>query len=465
MIRFENVTYTYPFQRQAAVRNINFHVPRGTITVCTGASGCGKSTLARLANGLCPHYYKGFVEGRVLIKGETTVDRSLAWLARHAGSLFQDPEQQFFATNVEDELVFPLEWGNSSREQMRQSLEEAIREFGLSDIIHSELAQLSEGQKQKIGLASIWMQGNSALILDEPTANLDPESAMQLAQKLVELKKRGMAIFIVDHRLYWLRGIADQIVIMENGEICRQGDFNILNDGELRRKYGLRAMEVKDGRPALPEYCGETGIIAVCDLEFAYKNKAPLFENANFALGQGVTAVVGDNGTGKTTLGRILAGLNKTRRGKILFKGQALPEKGRLARSDIVLQNADHQLHMRTVRDELLIFRKMAGKDDSRVDELLELFNLVPLADRHPQSLSGGEKQRLAVAASLIKSPTLLILDEPTSGLDGANMRRLADAIRKESRSDRSILIITHDLELLGLLGEYALRLPFAKRS
>lgn len=223
MIRFENVTYTYPFQTRPAVSDISFSVRPGELVLCTGASGCGKSTLMRLANGLCPHYFQGALEGRVLIGGEPTDARPINVIAREVGTLFQDPEQQFFALNVEDELAFAHEWQGVSPEDIAAKIDEAARAFRLGPILSSSIHELSEGQKQKVGLASILSQGPRALILDEPSANLDPEATEDLARKLAELKARGMAILVVDHRLYWLEGIADRVLVMREGRILLNG--------------------------------------------------------------------------------------------------------------------------------------------------------------------------------------------------------------------------------------------------
>ena len=283
MIRFERVTYTYPFQTCPAVSDISFSVRPGELVLCTGASGCGKSTLMRLANGLCPHYFQGTLEGRVLIGGEPTDARPINAIAREAGTLFQDPEQQFFALNVEDELAFAHEWQGVSPEAIAAKIDEAARAFRLGPILSSSIHELSEGQKQKVGLASILSQGPRALILDEPSANLDPEATEDLACKLAELKERGMAILVVDHRLYWLEGIADRVLVMREGRIAERGGFDMLYDDALRGRCGLRAARVDDPRRTLPDCAEELlepgeGGLAVSGLRFAYSGKPALFD-------------------------------------------------------------------------------------------------------------------------------------------------------------------------------------------
>ena len=437
MIRFERVTYTYPFQTCPAVSDISFSVRPGELVLCTGASGCGKSTLMRLANGLCPHYFQGTLEGRVLIGGEPTDARPINAIAREAGTLFQDPEQ------------------------------EAARAFRLGPILSSSIHELSEGQKQKVGLASILSQGPRALILDEPSANLDPEATEDLACKLAELKERGMAILVVDHRLYWLEGIADRVLVMREGRIAERGGFDMLYDDALRGRCGLRAARVDDPRRTLPDCAEELlepgeGGLAVSGLRFAYSGKPALFDGVDVSIPAGVTALIGDNGTGKTTLARLLTGLNAAQEGRFAIAGQPVPASKLLSRVGIVLQNADHQLHMKTVRQELEVSLSLAGGGADDVPGLLSLFALEGLAERHPQSLSGGEKQRLVIACAFAKRPDVLILDEPTSGLDGRNMRRIADALDLLAGRGACVLVITHDLELMGLSCARALRLPLS---
>lgn len=478
MLAFDHVTYTYPFQDAPAVVDLSLHVRPGEVVLCTGASGCGKSTLIRLANGLCPHYYGGHLQGQVHVGGQPTTEQAIPALARQAGTLFQDPEQQFFALNVEDELAFALEWQGMSLPEMRQTVAGSVRRFGLQGLLGSALHQLSEGQKQKVGLAAVSAQCPGALILDEPSANLDPESTAALAASLREMKASGMAVLVVDHRLYWLEGVADRVLVMDGGRVVEQGDFSLLHDAALRQRYGLRAAQVRDTRKTLPDCRRATPVLDVSGLRFSHKAGRPLYYDAELSLPAGITAVIGGNGAGKTTLARLVSGLDTPQNGTIALDSQPCFEDARLRHTGLVLQNADHQLHMRTALQEVEVCLALAGrKDAAEALRLLADFGLAHLAERHPQSLSGGEKQRLVIACALAKRPRVLILDEPTSGLDGRNMGRLSEVLRRfaAGESEESapnsvlrqdgqvcVLLITHDLELLENLGHYALRLPLS---
>ncbi len=466
MIKLDNVTYNYAFCDKPAVKNINLEVKSGEIVLCTGASGCGKSTLIRLINGLCPHYYSGELQGDVFINDKSTSEQEIGDISSTVGTLFQDPERQFFALSVEDELAFALEWKGYSAQEIIDNVHKTASHFKINNILDSSIHKLSEGQKQKVGLASIFTQSPNIIILDEPTANLDPESTVSLAKMLLHLKEAGMAVFVVDHRLYWLNGIADKVIVMADGEIVEQGGFDVLNNDELRNKYCLRSSKVEDNRSKLQDIPADAEkAVCVDNMSFGWTVDNVLFDKATFHLTNGVTALIGDNGTGKTTLARLLTGLTKVSSGNVSIPCINEDSKSLLKETSLVLQNADHQLCMKSVYDELKtnleLCKKFSNEEiPTEIEKLLNMFSLSHLSDRHPQALSGGEKQRLVIACAFSKQPKLLILDEPTSGLDGKNMKRIAEALKILKEANVPILLITHDLELMNSISDYALRLP-----
>lgn len=462
MIELIDTAYRYPHQAAPAVEGIRLAVRPGEAILCTGASGSGKSTLVRLLNGLAPHFYKGSLSGRVRVSGEDTAALSLQDVARQVGTLFQDPEHQFFALNVEDEIAAALEWQGMAPAEIARRIREMADRFGLHSILESSVHSLSEGQKQKVALAGVLARRPSVLVLDEPTANLDPESTVELAGILKSLKDEGIALVVVDHRLYWLEGLIDEAVVMENGEVAHRGPFADLHDDALRGRFGLRATRVADPRSALAPLPKGEGHVGARGVRFGYEADRPLFDGLSFDLQKGaVVGLLGPNGAGKTTLARLMVGLLRLRQGEVRIEGRAVRPGELLARSSIVLQNMDHQLHMRSVRQELLTAagseRSMRCVEDA--DRLLARFNLAHLAERHPQSLSGGEKQRLVIACGMIRRPEILILDEPTSGLDGRNMTLIADSLDEYADEGGVVLVISHDLELLERTCRYRLDL------
>ncbi|MDR2503690.1 MAG: ABC transporter ATP-binding protein [Deltaproteobacteria bacterium] len=465
MLHFSSVAYTYPHAPTPAVRDITFSLRPGEALLCTGRSGCGKSTLARLANGLAPHYLGGGMEGEVRTVGQNTRQSAPAQLAREAGTLFQDPESQFFALNVEDELGVALRWRGWEDAAVREAVSESAALLGIEDLLERPIFGLSEGQKQKTALAALLAAQPKLLVLDEPSANLDPESTAELARILLRLKEKGISLFIADHRLGWLSAVADRVLVLDAGRIAAEGPFALLRDAELRRRHGLRAPEVHDPRPVLPEAGeGDEAFFCCHELNFAYPKGKNIFTQAHFAFAPGrVTALLGENGVGKTTLARLLTGLERPQGGRVLAGGRVVKPRRLPRHAQVVLQNAGHQLRMHSARAELEdALPEGLAPGERRRDALahLERYALQGLAERHPQSLSGGEKQRLAVACATVRKPRMLILDEPTSGLDGENMRRMADSMQQAARDGACLLVITHDLELMELACADKITLP-----
>ena len=472
MIEFKDVTYTYANRPEPAVKGVTFSVSPGEVKVITGASGCGKTTLMRLVNGLAPHLYEGSIRGGITVAGLTPEKSDLVTLSGQIGTLFQDPEEQFFALNVYDEIAFTLKSRGLPEETVREKILSTAAQLGIEGILGSDIHALSEGQKQKVGLASLLVFNPGVLVLDEPSANLDPESTGELAALLRMLKAQGKTILVVDHRLYWLRDVADEVLVMKAGRIVARGPWDILSEEKVLEENGLRSPLVRDVRETLPRIEVTHGgysaraetVFAVKALSFAYPGRQPFFENCGFGVSRGITALIGGNGQGKTTLARILTGLNKAE-GEFFFRNTATDGAGLLQRVGLVLQNADHQLQMRTVGEEIAIaaaagralksgrrtFPSVAAVDRDSAQHWMQALNLSELSGRHPQSLSGGEKQRLVIACAMAKEPDILILDEPTSGLDGNNMRTIGSLLRHISSRGVAVFLITHDLELLNI--------------
>lgn len=470
MISVEKLSYRYPFAQKDALTDISFSLGKGEALLISGPSGCGKSTLLRVLNGLIPFHFRGELRGNVKIAGRAP--ENLAEVSAQVGSVFQNPDSQFLAMTVESDIAGSLEWRLDSREEILRRTDAAIERLGLKHLRSRSLFGLSSGEKQKTVIASAVAMQPRILVFDEPTANLSPEATEELAALCRELKRDGFTIVIVDHRIYWLDGVPDKILILNEGKIVRRierTDGNALAelaDDEAELALGLRKVRVP-ANPPLGDIPADAHAALRCEkIVFKYPNsEKEIFDGSrDFCIPQGaITAVVGKNGVGKTTFAKIITGLLKLPRkngGTILKNGLPVKAARLLDDGGFVMQNTDIQLYMRTVLEELVSSSPLPRKDAER--EALALLDAIGLADkreRHPQSLSGGEKQRLVIASVLMKKPSLLVLDEPTSGLDGRNMRIIAAMLRDYAAHGNTVLLITHDLEFLSLLATYKIEI------
>ena len=469
MIRAENLSYVYPFQKARALDGVSFELRRGEAMLVTGASGCGKTTLLRILNGLIPEHFRGTLEGRLEIGG-LVCPISLELISRHVGTVLQCPEEQIMATTVEEEVALALEWQSCPVAEMRARVGEAMSALGIAHLATRSVFSLSSGERQKCVIASVLAAHAEVVVMDEPTANLSPEATEELARLVAQLKSRGVAVVIVDHRLYWLKGVVDKTLVLKGGRVVHSGPMRDAASNPDFASWGLRSLDVV--RPALCDcasFCAKDNLAAeLRNLSFRYTRKSEwIYRDFSAALPRGkVVAVVGANGAGKTTLARLLCGLLTPTGGEIA--SAAASPRRRRERTAFVMQQMDIQLYMRTVMEELVYSasrRLSKGERMADAEKWLATFGLSALRDRHPHSLSGGEKQRLVVASALMKRPELLILDEPTSGLDGRNMRIIADVLRDYAAHGGTALLITHDLELLGLVADCCLEVKPCPRQ
>lgn len=466
-IKASDLTYTYPFQKEPALNGVSFELRRGEAMLVTGASGCGKSTLLRILNGLIPEHFRGTLAGGLEIAGNVC-PLSLERISRCVGTVLQCPEEQIMATTVEEEVALALEWQSCPVAEMRRRVGDAMSALGIAHLASRSVFSLSSGERQKCVIASVIAAQAQIVVMDEPTANLSPEATEELAGLVAQLKRRGVAVVIVDHRLYWLKGVVDKMLVLKDGRAVYAGSMRDAAANPEFPHWGLRAIDVS--RPELrAAAAGEDCAVDVRNLSFRYRRGMPrVYDGFSCALPRGrITAVVGANGAGKTTLARLLCGLLKPASGSMVFHdGGSVSMKTPRVRRDrtaFVMQQMDIQLYMKTVLDELLYSapRKVPKRERlADAEKWLDTFGLAHLRRRHPHSLSGGEKQRLVIACALMKRPALMILDEPTSGLDGRNMRIIADVLREYASSGGTVLLITHDLELLSIAADCGLEVP-----
>lgn len=461
MIRLKNVSFCYEGAAENSLANMNLHVEPGECVVLTGPSGCGKTTVTRLVNGLAPHFYPGALQGKVLAGGKSVPGCEPHELSGLVGSVFQNPRTQFFNTDTTSELVFGMENKGLAREEMAARLDKAVAELGLAHLLGRDIFALSGGEKQRIAFGGVYALSPAIYVMDEPTANLDTAAIAQLREALLHVKKQGKTILIAEHRLHYLRDIADRIVLLEKGTIRQQwtADTFAALDNRTIAAHGLRPF-AKTVVKICHEGCLDaTPALEVKNLCLAYERKT-ILSGVSFAAGRGeIVGMIAPNGTGKTTLARAICGLHNEASGQVLFRGNPVKLKRRNRHAYLVMQDPNYQLFSDSVEGELGLFVSEAPPKEE-ADDILEMLELSAFRQRHPLSLSGGQKQRLAVALAALSPAKVLIFDEPTSGLDLANMQRVVEMLRLLAGRGKSILVITHDDEFLLMGCDRVIGLP-----
>ena len=450
MIELTRASFQYE-NSDRGVQDISLSVKGGECVVLTGLSGCGKTTVTRLVNGLAPSYYPGVFSGSVRIDGKD-ISRLSTWeIGRLVGSVFQDPKSQFFSSELAGEVAFPCEnYGLSARE-IRARTDAAIETLKLSHLKDRAVDVLSSGEKQRAAIASVYAMKPKVFVCDEPTANLDAAGTRQLAQTLRQLKEQGFTLLLAEHRIDWLMGIADRFLYLRDGRIAAEytpKDLLLLPEADILG-MGLRSPHEEKILPAPSVLDESPAVLKTAGLSKRIR-KEVIFEDISLSVPKGgVTAITGQNGAGKTTLAQILCGLAKQTRGHILIDGKKARAAARRREIYYCGNDTSTQFFTASVAEELLLNTELTEENKDRARHLLKELGLYEYRDAHPSALSGGQKQRLAIACAIFSGRRILILDEPTSGLDGQNMRLIAERLKSEAQHGRTILVITHDRELI----------------
>ena len=451
MIDFQNVSFSYGEESSGGgIRNVNLTINTGEFVLLTGESGCGKTTITRLVNGLVPHYYEGNLEGDVLLDGKSVSDTPLYDLAAMVGSVFQNPKSQFFNVDTDSELAFACENLGYPQEDILKRIDRTVSDYHIEDLMGRSVFALSGGEKQKIACASSSVLLPGIMVLDEPSSNLDMAAIDDLRQVLSLWKKQGKTILIAEHRLYYLHDLADRVLYVKDGEIEREytpAEFDSLSDG-TRKEMGLRPFSLSKLKPANQYQAHTAKQMEFQNFCFAYKKREPEslhIPSAELPVGETI-AIIGLNGAGKSTLARCVCGLEK-KCGVLQVNGKALDWKARLKHCYMVMQDTSHQLFTESVTAEILL--SMDDEDETVVEQILEQFDLLEYKDRHPLSLSGGQKQRVAIASAIVSNREIIVFDEPTSGLDLKHMREVARSLKSLADQGKTLLVITHDPELV----------------
>ena len=476
MIDVASLSFSYVSEltgdRVEALKDVDLSADAGSLTLVCGASGCGKSTLMKALTGLVPQMTPGELDGAVRINGRNLADVALTDVGHLCSSVFQNPRTQFFCDTVAEELAFCGENYGRERATLRQQSERAAKLMGISHLMERKLTTLSGGQLQKVALACALASGAPVLLADEPTSNLDPAAISEVRAALKVLKEQGLTIVVVEHRLHFLRGLADQVLLMESGRVTRRwngAEFFSMGQAQ-RRSLGLRTLvdpgppetwvgqvqagrqEKQVGRQENREASPSQVRLSCRGLSFAY-GASPVFEglDADFPAGQ-ITCIAGANGVGKTTLVRVLCGLAAPSSGSISMDGVPASRKTRRSACALVMQDTGRQLFSDTLAGELTIGASHASGQSG--EQLLADFDLANLGERHPLSLSGGQKQRLVIAAARATGRPIVILDEPTSGVDARHLDSITATLRRIADEGAAVVVVTHDGEFAAACAD-----------
>jgi energy-coupling factor transport system ATP-binding protein len=461
LVTLEAVSYRYPEAERPALVDVSAAIEPGQVILLRGPSGSGKSTLLRCLNGLVPHSTGGEFRGRVNVCGLDTRTHAPRELGVHIGFVFQHPDAQFVLEDVEAELAFGMENLGLAVPLMRKRVEEVIDQVGINHLRRRRIDTLSGGERQRVAIAAALAVHPQALVLDEPTSQLDPQAAEDVLQVVMRLvAELGMTTVIAEHRVERIAPLVDRIWTLDAGVLKDQDPRTALTEGGARPPVvdlALRAgwtpipLGLRDARihvPGLPKpplypppragegnfdarpspQAGEgnsrAGVCRVENLEYRYDG-VPAVRGLSLSLRRGqVTALMGRNGSGKTTLLKLIAELLHPQRGTIHVRGRAA----------YVPQDADALLFAPTVEDELR----------GQAPDVVAPFHA--WLRRYPRDLSSGERQQLAIAVVAAQAD-LLLLDEPTRGLDPQVKQALNVFLRMRAAGGAAIVIATHDVE------------------
>ena len=513
ILEIRDFSFSYPDQEKRALTEISLDIKEGTLNVICGRSGCGKSTLLRqMKSVLAPH---GERKGMIFYKGKPLAELDHRTQSKEIGFVMQNPDNQIVTDKVWHELAFGLESLGYDNATIRLRVAEMASYFGIHRWFYREVKELSGGQKQLLNLAAIMAMHPSLLILDEPTSQLDPIAASDFLETVKKINRDiGTTVIITEHRLQDIIPFADKVFVMDQGKLITEGTPGEIGLELKRREHGMFLsmpvpmqifasvdsdlacpLTVSDGRMWMQEYLNlhpevvqgteiaeetknrkqgknkkEKPAIEVKEVWFRYeKESVDVIRDLSFQVNKGeFYALVGGNGTGKSTTLSLLCRIRAPYRGKIVLDGQDIRKfsdrelyNGYLG---VLPQNPQSLFLKKTVLEDL--YSVIGGKKEKTspeypinmkkekaIEGIVSLTHLEGLLERHPYDLSGGEQQRLALAKVLLLRPKILLMDEPTKGMDAEYKEELGEILKKLQQHGITIFMISHDVEFVA---EYA---------
>ena len=496
LFEIDNLTFAYNGAEQNAVSGVSLCVNKGDFVLVCGKSGCGKTTLLRLLKpALAP---VGKRTGSVTFCGTDIAKLDDRTAASAIGFVMQNPDDQIVTDKVWHELAFGLESLGESSDVIRRRVAEICGFLGLTDIYGKRTCELSGGEKQLLNLASVLVTNPDVVLLDEPTAQLDPIAASSFLQALKKLNEElGLTVVLVEHRLEESFAMANKVVIMDEGKVVFASspeDIGELYNNDklvcdifeglpaavrlfkatngvgkcpLTVRDGKRYVEANFGKNMNDRYavqgCKGDVAIEVANGYFRYeRDGADVLDNLSLQVyANEILCIFGANGAGKTTLLRILAGTKRLYKGKYRLWGKKIKEYGNnLYRDNLTAmpQNPQNLFVKNTVRADLAELAALVGygktEQAQAVADVMAQTGVTDLAERHPDDLSGGEKQKVALAKVLLTRPKIVLLDEPTKGLDAYSKRQFAEVMAKLKADGKTVVVVTHDVEFAAVVAD-----------
>lgn len=503
LIRFAKVSYAYPGNDRQVLKDIDLTIQRGEIIGIIGPTGAGKTTFCLALNGIVPQFFSGTFFGTVAVAGLDTIETPISRLAHLVGMVFEDPETQITATTVESEVAFALENLKVPTPDIDRRVRDALAMVGLTGYESKHPANLSGGQKQRLSIASALALAPDIIVLDEPTSQLDPEASEDIFAILLKLKQESRTtVVIATHASEELAQIADRILLVSDGRIVAEGSpEQVFSASAMLREQRVRPPDITQSFEVLRRHAGldensalpvtleaaEEAIgdlppikppskppdesrksrvlltaLSVDELAYTYPDGTEALRGIDLAIGQGeFVGIVGRNGSGKTTLVRHFLKLMTPTAGKVRVMGEGIANmkvSDMARRIGYVSQNAHQQIFSDTVAGEvgfaLSMMRRPKGEIDAAVEKSLNVMDLAWAADRHPISLSRGDRLRVAIAAVLALEPQILIFDEPTTGQDWRGSLAILDTLKALNDLQKTVVLITHHIYLLPGFAE-----------